>query len=119
MNSGDKLKAEGAESLDAAVAAPDQHTVLLENERVRVLDSRVRPGETVPVHTHRWESVVYMISTGDFLRYDEAGNVTFDSRTVSSETAAGSVLWLPPAEPHAVKNIGDREIRAITVEIKD
>ena len=36
-----------ASSLDALIAAPEFHTVLLENERVRVLQVRIRPGETV------------------------------------------------------------------------
>ena len=34
-------------SLDAMVAAPAHHEVLLENERVRVLDTRLRPGALV------------------------------------------------------------------------
>lgn len=51
---------EWPDSLDAMVAAPEHHEVLLENERVRVLDSRIKPGDTVPVHTHRWASVLYI-----------------------------------------------------------
>lgn len=42
------------DDLDAMVAAPEFHAVLLEDDRVRVLDGRVPPGATVPVHTHRW-----------------------------------------------------------------
>ncbi len=40
------------ESLDATTAAPNHHEVLLENDRVRVLDTRIGPGERTPVHTH-------------------------------------------------------------------
>lgn len=60
------------------VSAPDHHEVLIENERVRVLDSRIKAGETVPVHTHRWASVLYIPGTSDFIRYDPEGNVVFD-----------------------------------------
>ena len=38
--------------LDAMVAAPEHHQVLLENEHVRVLDTRLGPGEATPIHTH-------------------------------------------------------------------
>ena len=38
--------------LDAVVAAPAHHEVLLENERVRVLDTRLGLGETTPGHIH-------------------------------------------------------------------
>ena len=61
--------------LDALVAAPDHHRVLLENEHVRVLDTKVRPGETTPIHVHPWPSVLYVLSWSDFVRYDPAGNV--------------------------------------------
>ena len=36
------------ESLDAIVAAPKHHTLLFENERVRVLDTRVTPTKVEP-----------------------------------------------------------------------
>jgi hypothetical protein len=43
--------------LEAPRAAPAQHRVILENERVCVLDTRIAPGERTPVHTHRWPAV--------------------------------------------------------------
>ena len=41
------------DDLDAMVIRPEFDTVLFEEDRVRVLDGRVPPGATVPVHTHR------------------------------------------------------------------
>lgn len=105
--------------LDAMVAAPDHHELLLENDRVRVLDSRVRPGDATPVHTHRWPAVLYILGTSDFVRYDAEGNVIFDSRESETTFETGQSVWSPPLTPHFVKNIGDSEIRVISVEIKD
>ena len=34
--------------LDAVIAAPKHHTLIFENERVRVLDTRIPVGDTVP-----------------------------------------------------------------------
>lgn len=107
------------DALDAMVAAPDHHEVLLENERVRVLDSRIKPAETVPVHTHRWASVLYILGTSDFIRYDTEGNVVFDSRTAATNVEPGTVVWSPPLRAHSVENVGDTEIRVISVELKD
>lgn len=106
-------------SLDAMVAAPEHHEVLLENERVRVLDSRIKPGETVPVHTHRWASVLYVLGTSHFIRYDPEGKAVFDSRTAASQVETGAVLWSPSLRPHSVENVGETEIRVISVELKD
>jgi len=40
--------------LDALTTTPDFHRLLLENESVRMIETRVEPGETVPLHTHCW-----------------------------------------------------------------
>ena len=108
-----------ADSLDAVAAAPEQHRVIFENERVRVLDTRIKPGETVPVHTHAWSSVTCFLTVGDFVRYDADGKVEIDSRVTKLDVAPGAVKWLPPSPPHSVENVGDDEIRGITVELKD
>jgi quercetin dioxygenase-like cupin family protein len=110
---------EWLDSLDAMIAATEHHEVLLENERVRVLDSRIKPGDTVPVHTHRWASVLYILGTSDFVRYDNEGNAVFDSRTNESSIEAGTVMWSPPLRAHSVENVGDTEIRVVSVELKD
>jgi quercetin dioxygenase-like cupin family protein len=113
------LEQDWPDALDAMVTAPDHHEILLENERVRVLDSRIKPGETVPVHTHRWASVLYVLGTSDFIRYDTGGNAVFDSRTAATNVKPGTVVWSPPLRPHSVENVGDTEIRVISVELKD
>ncbi len=106
------------DSLDALAAAPDYHRVLLENDHVRVLEVRIKPGQTVPVHTHRWPSVVQVRTASDFLRRDAEGKLTFDSRTAGSAQNAPDVVWTPPLPPHSVENIGASEIHLIAVELK-
>jgi quercetin dioxygenase-like cupin family protein len=104
--------------LDAMVAAPDHHELLLENDRVRVLDTRLAPGERTPVHTHASSAALYVMSWSDFLRRDAEGNVIVDSRTWERQPATGESLWLPPLPPHSVENIGTAELRLIAVELK-
>jgi len=71
--------------LDALAAAPLYHQVVLENSLVRILDTRVPPGATVPLHTHQWPIVLHVLSWSDCVRRDACGNVDFDTR---SETPA-------------------------------
>ena len=103
---------------DAMAKAPDHHFLLLENGTVRVLDTRVKPGERTPVHGHEWCAALYVMSWSDFVRYDPAGNVLLDSRTMASKPAAGSALWAGPIGPHYVENVGSTELHIIAVEIK-
>ncbi|MGA8150493.1 MAG: hypothetical protein WB952_06050 [Terriglobales bacterium] len=106
------------DSLDALVAAPNHHTLLLENHRVRVLDVHIPPGDTVPVHTHRWPSAVYILSGSDFIRRDDSRNITFDSRTAPASPITQAAVWQAPLPPHSVENVGNSEIRLISVELK-
>lgn len=107
-----------ADSLDAVIAAPKYHKLLFENERVRLLEVRIRPGETTPVHTHRWPSAIYVAKQSDFIRRDGDGNLLFDSRTVGPPPSEPVVQWVGPLQPHSVENVGSVEILLITTELK-
>ena len=100
------------------IAAPGHHTLLTENEHVRVLDTRVSPGETVPLHTHCWPSVLYILSWSDFVRRDDAGAVVLDSRAAGMVNMEGQAVWSSSLGPHTLENVGENELRAIAVEQK-
>ena len=104
--------------LDAMTAAPDHHELLLENDQVRVLDTRLKPGERTPVHTHASPAALYVISWSDFIRRDAKGNIIVDSRSWDRQPAVGEALWLPPLTPHSVENVGESELRLLAVELK-
>jgi hypothetical protein len=106
------------DALDALVAAPGYHQLLFENEHVRVLDVRIRPGQTVPVHTHKWPSVMHVKSASDFIRRDGDGKLLFDSRTAGPAQNTPAVIWTDSLPPHSVENIGDAEIHLVSVELK-
>ena len=101
------------DSLDAVRAAREYHRVLLENEHVRVLEVRIKPGQIVPVHTHRWPAAVYVISASDFIRRDDNGNLLFDSRTAGPACTTPAAQWTEPLQPHSVVNIGGADIHLI------
>jgi hypothetical protein len=107
------------DSLDAVIAAPQYHRLVLENERVRVLDTRIPAGDIVPVHTHRWPAIYYTIAPGDFIRRDVEGNVLFDSRSVPGMLSASAANFIECLPPHSVENVGPAEIHLISVELKD
>lgn len=104
--------------LDALRAAPGQHRLVLENERVRVLDTRIAPGERTPLHTHQWCAAHHVISWSAFVRRDDKGVVLLDTRTAGVAAAPGAVLWGEALGPHTLENVGNELLHILSVEIK-
>ena len=104
--------------LDALRAAPAQHRLVLENERVRVLDTRIGPGERTPVHTHQWPAAHHVLSWSAFVRRDDKGVVLLDTRTAGVAAAPGAVLWGEALGPHTLENVGSEPLHILSVEIK-
>jgi hypothetical protein len=107
------------DELDALVAAPAHHRVLLENERVRVLETRIEAGDRTPIHKHRWPSVEYVLSSANFVRRDGEGAVLLDTRTAEGPPEPATTLWSEPLPSHSLENVGDSELHVIMVELKD
>ena len=105
---------EWPEEMDAVLAAGEHHRLLLENDRVRVLDIRIRPGETVELHTHCWPSVLYLLSWSDFVRRDAAGVVLMDSRT-GERPVVGGAVWSQAMPTHPLENVRVWELRLVGV----
>jgi hypothetical protein len=97
-------------SLDPVDTNPDHYAVVFENDRVRVLEYRDRPGQRTTPHEHP-DSVMYTLSA--FRRRLHQGDVHRDV-----EMPAGLTGWLP-AQQHAGENIGDTDTHVLFVELKD
>lgn len=89
---------------------PDKYKVIFENDRVRVLEYRDRPGAKTEAHQHP-NSVLVMLS--DFQRRLTVGDAV---REVSVK--AGQALW-SPAQVHIGENIGTTDSHVVFVELKD
>jgi quercetin dioxygenase-like cupin family protein len=95
---------------DPATADPAHFKVLLDNDRVRVLEFRAAPGEKVAMHSHP-----------NYVTYDLGGGRTKftypKGRPVERVSKAGDVVW-HMAETHAGENTGDAGLHVLLVELK-
>jgi len=99
-----------AMSQDAAKVAPESYKVLLENDRVRVLEFRIKPGMKNAMHSHP-DIIVYRFTSG---------KIKFtlpDGKTFNRETKAGEVLFIE-AETHTTENVGCTESHGLLIELK-
>lgn len=105
----------GSEALaqDAAVVAPRSYRVVLENDRVRVLEYKSRPGLGVcgeGMHYHPAHVTVSL--TGAKLK-----ETTPDGKTTMRDVPVGHVFFAE-AETHAAEVIGGFDTRNYIIEIK-
>jgi len=96
---------------DAAKVAPDKVKVLFENEKVKVLDFKLKPGEETGMHSHP-NYLVYFFTDGKM-------QITLpDGESSESDVKAGDVRW-SDAVTHNNLNTGKTESHAIVIELKN
>ena len=96
---------------DPIVTDGDKYSVILENDRVRVLRYHDKPGDKTLQHAHP-----------DYVLYAESSfkrRLIFpDGRKHEVDVKAGSVAWMK-AHIHIGENIGDTDTEVIMVELKE
>jgi quercetin dioxygenase-like cupin family protein len=97
-------------ALDPMKLDPAHHSVLFENERVRVLRTVLEPHLKGPLHEHPHYVVVYLTDLHTTM-------TMADGRAVDNPRRPGDVAWRDPLK-HITENIGDREAVEIQVELK-
>jgi beta-alanine degradation protein BauB len=97
---------------DAAQLAPQMYKVVLDNNKVRVTDYHIQPGDKEPMHSHPFGVVVYYFTDANM-------RATLpDGKTAESANKAGDVVWRD-AVTHSAQNIGNREVHSLLIEPKN
>ena len=105
----------GTSALLARLVALDSQenqklTVKFENDRVRVLELHLKPGEKGGFHSHP-QYVLYPLTSY------RVKNTAADGTSRIFERKAGDVFWGEPIT-HKGENVGDSDVRAVIVELK-
>ena len=95
---------------DAVKVAPHVYKVLVDNDRVRVLESRMKPGEKTTMHSHP-AVVAYAVTDGKY-KFTSP-----DGQSMEFELKAGQAMYMDSVE-HATENVGAAEGCAILIELK-
>ncbi|HMK29788.1 MAG TPA: cupin domain-containing protein [Terriglobales bacterium] len=99
-----------AQDVMSVAGGPETHKVILDNDRVRVLDVRIQPGQKIAMHSHP-VNTVYFVN-------DSKLKVTLpDGKTAVREGKAGTAVW-NDATTHAVENVGTSELHLVQTEMK-
>ncbi len=99
---------------DATKIDPKSYRVAFENDKVRVLEFRARPGTGIcGVGRHSHPEHLTIVLT------DAKARVTLENgKQLIAENKAGDIFW-SPAETHSVENDGKADVHTYIVEIKE
>lgn len=95
---------------DPVKLSPKLYNVLLENDQVRVLEFRAKPGDKEPVHFH--PDAVFYILEGSKAR------IITDGKAEEVEGKPGMAGWLN-AVTHAYEYVGPGDARVLIIELKN
>ena len=101
---------DGTMSEDPVKVAPHAYKVLLENDRIRVLDFRLGPGEKTAMHRHP-AYVVHVLSPS------KVKFTTPEGRSLEIENKPGETFWHNEGS-HAAENTGTKQFHALEIELK-
>ena len=95
---------------DAIKVAPHVYKVVAENERVRVLEARMNPGDRTEMHSH--PSMVACAVRGSKFKFTDPSG-----QSMEVEIEAGQA-FLFPATDHTTECVGTTEGLILLVELK-
>ena len=110
--------------LDAVVAAPANHKILFENDRLRVLEVTLEPNEEEPTHHHRWPSIfVFDQVQGPVYDLAPDGTMLPPNRDVIQAIQAWDgrgclVVRMAPQPAGRVQNASGKTIHGFRIEMK-
>ena len=96
--------------MDALQTAPDVYSLIMENERVRVLSVKFKPGQKAKMHSHP-DHVIYVLKDG------KIKITTPDGKSNDVSLKAGQAIWMAAGQ-HAAENLGNTEASNLVVELK-
>jgi beta-alanine degradation protein BauB len=105
------LALQTAAAQDPLKVAPDMYKLLLENDRVRVMEVVFKPGSKIAKHSHP-DHFVYVAEAGKLTLHKGEGAKS------DADLKIGDVMWIP-AETHWAENIGTTQVRLIVTELKE
>jgi quercetin dioxygenase-like cupin family protein len=100
----------GAPAQDPLTVGPSIYRLVLENERVRVLEARFQPGQKIGPHAHP-DHVVVVTSPGKLVVTAASG------KTQEIDGKVGDTFFIA-AQTHSAQNVGTTEFVCVVTELK-
>jgi beta-alanine degradation protein BauB len=92
-------------------SVPPAQKLLMKNRSVRVWEMVVEPGQSYPLHRHRYPYLSVVLEGASLVLIDGVG------KEERLSLRAGDVVWKVPPDEHSVRNVGRTRFRNRLIEL--
>jgi beta-alanine degradation protein BauB len=101
------------------VLGPIGTEVVYENDRVRVWEMRLAPGESSAVHRHDLDYMLVLLEGDKIAAEPEPDTQGAFTEYLEADVVPGSVVYINRGGIETAKNVGKEPYREIIIELKD
>jgi predicted metal-dependent enzyme (double-stranded beta helix superfamily) len=93
--------------------------LLMENDRVRIWEMALEPGQASDLHRHDLDYVLVQVA-GDKIAgvFDEETEGAYPAGTVEGDVAPGQAMYIEKGGVETAKNTGSKSYHEILIELK-
>ena len=101
------------------VLGPVGSKVLFENDRVRIWEMKLAPGEESAVHRHELDYVLVQVRGDRIAAAPEPDTEGPFDEYMEADLEPGAVVYIPRGGVETARNVGAQPFHEIIVELKD
>ena len=93
--------------------------VLMENDRVKIWEMDLAPGEESDIHEHTMDYILVVLEGDKIAGVPQEDSAGLYNQYVEVDVSSGEYFWIEKGGIETARNIGKKRYREIAIELKD
>jgi hypothetical protein len=93
--------------------------VLFENDRVKIWEMDLAPGEESAIHEHTMDYILVVLEGDRIAGVPEPDSAGLYNQYIEADVALGDTFFIEKGGIETARNIGQQRYREIAIELKD
>ena len=93
--------------------------LLMENDRVKIWEMDLAPGEESAVHEHTMDYILVVLEGDRIAGVPEPDSAGLYNKYIEVDVEPGNYYWIEKGGIETARNIGKKRYREIAIELKD
>jgi hypothetical protein len=93
--------------------------VLMENDRVKIWEMDLAPGEESDIHEHTMDYILVVLEGDKIAGVPQDDSAGLYNQYVEVDVSPGEHFWIEKGGIETARNIGTKRYREIAIELKD